>query len=287
MTRQRHWGLILTALALVAALVWGFMPRPVPVDVAAVSRAPLRVTVEEEGRTRVIDRYVVSAPVAGYARRIELRVGDAVSKGETLVDIEPLRSTVLDPRSRAEAEARVAAAQAAAQAAEQNLRAAAADAEMARRDFSRREALASENRIAREERDRAEAAMQRSEAVHRSAAFALEVARYELQAAQAVLQHSAARGAGEPAERLRVNAPVTGRVLGIPRKSEGVVASGQALIEIGDPNALEVEVEVLSADAVRILPGMAVEFTRWGGSAVLQGVVPSSPPVSPRSRRWA
>ena len=279
MTRQRHWGLILTALALVAALVWGFMPRPVPVDVGAVSRAPLRVTVEEEGRTRVIDRYVVSAPVAGYARRIELRVGDAVSKGETLVDIEPLRSTVLDPRSRAEAEARVAAAQAAAQAAEQNLRAAAADAEMARRDFSRREALASENRIAREERDRAEAAMQRSEAVHRSAAFALEVARYELQAAQAVLQHSAARGAGEPAERLRVNAPVTGRVLGIPRQSEGVVASGQALIEIGDPNALEVEVEVLSADAVRILPGMAVEFMRWGGSNALQGVVRTVEPA--------
>lgn len=279
MTRQRHWGLILAAVALVAALVWGFMPRPVPVDVAAVSRAPLRVTIEEEGRTRVIDRYVVSAPVAGYARRIDLRVGDTVSKGEMLVDIEPLRSTVLDPRSRAEAEARMAAAQAAARAAEQNLRAAAADAEMARREFARREALALENRIAREERDRAEAAMQRSEAVHRSAAFALEVARYELQAAQAVLQHSAARSAGEPSEQLAVNAPVNGRVLGIPRKSEGVVASGQALIEIGDPRALEVEVEVLSADAVRILPGMAVEFTRWGGGDALQGVVRTVEPT--------
>ena len=269
----------MAALAFVAALVWGFMPRPVPVDVAAVSRAPMRVTVEEEGRTRVIDRYVVSAPVAGYARRIELRVGDAVSKGETLVDIEPLRSAVLDPRSRAEAEARVAAAQAAAQAAEQNLRAAAADAEMARRDFARREMLARENRIAREERDRAEAAMQRSEAVHRSAAFALEVARYEMQAARAVLQHSAARSAGEPAEQLAVNAPVSGRVLGIPRRSEGVVASGQALIEIGDPRALEVEVDVLSADAVRILPGMTVEFTRWGGGDALQGVVRTIEPA--------
>lgn len=279
MTRQRHWGLILAAVALVAALVWGFMPRPVPVDVAAVSRAPLRVTIEEEGRTRVIDRYVVSAPVPGYARRIDLRVGDTVSKGEMLVDIEPLRSTVLDPRSRAEAEARMAAAQAAARAAEQNLRAAAADAEMARREFARREALALENRIAREERDRAEAAMQRSEAMHRSAAFALEVARYELQAAQAVLQHSAARSAGEPSEQLAVNAPVNGRVLGIPRKSEGVVASGQALIEIGDPRALEVEVEVLSADAVRILPGMAVEFTRWGGGDALQGVVRTVEPT--------
>ncbi|HEY9197786.1 MAG TPA: HlyD family efflux transporter periplasmic adaptor subunit [Gammaproteobacteria bacterium] len=279
MALQRHWGLGLTALALIAALIWGFMPRPVPVDTAAVTRGPLRVTVEEEGRTRVIDRYVISAPVAGYARRIELRVGDAVEQGQTLVKLEPLRSEVLDPRSRAAAEAKVAAAEAALQLAEQNARAAGSDANIARKEYERRKALAAEGRISREERDRAEASMQHTEATRRSSVFAVDVARHELEAARTALQHSAARAAGEDPEQVAVHAPISGRVLAIPRESEGVVASGQALLEIGDPTALEVEVEVLSADAVRIQPGTSVEFTRWGGDGVLQGAVRTIEPT--------
>lgn len=273
MTLQRHWGLTLTALALLAALVWAFLPRPVPVDVAEVTRAPLRVTVEEEGRTRVIDRYSVSAPVAGYARRIELRVGDAVQQGQTLVELEPLRSEVLDPRSRAAAEARVAAAESGLQVAEQNARAAASDAKIARKEFERRKVLAADGRIAREERDRAEAAMQHAEAARRSADFAVDVARHELEAARTTLEYAAARASGAQPEQVAVHSPIDGRVLSIPRESEGVVASGQPLVEVGDPAALEVVVEVLSADAVRIRPGMAVEFTRWGGDGILHGAV--------------
>ncbi|MDV3238581.1 MAG: efflux RND transporter periplasmic adaptor subunit [Gammaproteobacteria bacterium] len=274
MTLHRHWGLGLTALALVAALVWGFMPRPVPVDVAAAGRGPLRVTVEEEGRTRVIDRYVVSAPVAGYVQRIQLRVGDAVVQCQTLAELEPLRSAVLDPRSRAEAEARVAAAQAAVLAAEQTARAAVADAQIAQKDYERRKALFKDGRISREEHDRAEAAARRAEATRRSSAFAVEVARHELEAARTALEYSAAQSAGAAApERVAVQSPVAGRVLRVLRESEGVVASGQPLIEIGDPAALEVEIEVLSADAVRIRPGMRVEFSRWGGDGILEGRV--------------
>ena len=97
----------------VAAIVWGFMPRPIPVETAVVKRGPLQVSVEEEGKTRVIDRFVVSAPVDGFARRLNADVGDIVRRGETLLLLDPLRSTVLDPRSRAEAQARVAAAAAA------------------------------------------------------------------------------------------------------------------------------------------------------------------------------
>lgn len=279
MTLQRHWGLILTALVVIAALAWGFLPRPVKVDIATVARAPLRVTVEEEGRTRVIDRYVVSAPVAGYAQRIELRVGDAVKQDQTLVELEPLRSEVLDPRSRAAAEARVAAAEAALQVAEQNARAATSDAKIARKEFERRKVLAAEGRIAREERDRAEAAMQRTEASRRSADFAVDVARHELEAARTALEYAAARASGTDPERVAVRSPIDGRVLSIPRESEGVVASGQPLIEVGDPAALEVVVEVLSADAVRIRPGMAVEFTRWGGEGILHGAVRTIEPT--------
>lgn len=273
MTLPRHLGLGIGALALAAALAWGFMPRPVPVDIAAAQRAPLRVTVEEEGRTRVIDRYVVSAPVAGYARRIELDVGDAVTQGQTLVNLEPLRSVVLDPRSRATAEARVAAAEANLQVAEQNARVAATDADIAKKEFARRKTLAADGRISREERDRAEAAMRRSEATHRSAVFAVDVARHELEAAQTALEYSAARANGKTPEQVAVHAPIGGRVLSIPRQSEGVVMAGQALVEVGDPAALEIEIEVLSADAVRILAGMPVEFTRWGGPDPLQGRV--------------
>lgn len=279
MTLQRHWGLTLTALALLAALVWAFLPRPVPVDVAEVTRAPLRVTVEEEGRTRVIDRYSVSAPVAGYARRIELRVGDAVQQGQTLVELEPLRSEVLDPRSRAAAEARVAAAESGLQVAEQNARAAASDAKIARKEFERRKVLAADGRIAREERDRAEAAMQHAEAARRSADFAVDVARHELEAARTTLEYAAARASGAQPEQVAVHSPIDGRVLSIPRESEGVVASGQPLVEVGDPAALEVVVEVLSADAVRIRPGMAVEFTRWGGDGILHGTVRTVEPT--------
>ena len=105
--------LLAVAVVIVAAIIYGYSPKPVGVDTALADRGPVTVTVTEEGVTRVIDRFLVSAPVAGYARRIELNVGDVVKKGQTLVNIEPLPSTALDPRSRAEAQARKAAAAAA------------------------------------------------------------------------------------------------------------------------------------------------------------------------------
>ncbi len=273
MAMPRHLGLGLTALLVVVALVWGFMPGPVAVDISAAQRAALRVTVAEEGRTRVIDRYVVSAPVAGYLQRSDWRVGDAVEQGQPLLRLEPLPAPVLDSRSRAAAETRVAAAQASLQLAEQNSRAAATDAELSNKEFARREALAAAARISREERDRAQAAMQRAEAARRSALFAVDVARHELAAARTALEYSAARASGASAEQVVVPAPVSGRVLAIVQQSEAVVSPGQPLLELGDPAALEVEIEVLSADAVRIAADMPVEFTRWGGSEVLTGRV--------------
>lgn len=273
MTLPRHWGLVLAGIALLAALAWGLIPQPVPVDMRAAETAPLRVTVEEEGRTRVIDRYVVSAPVAGFARRIELKVGDAIEQGQTLVELEPLRSEVLDPRSRAEAEARVAAAEASVQGAEANARASSADAQIAAKEYERRKTLRKDKSISREELDRAESTWQRAEATRRSATFAVDVARHELEAARTALQHSAALEAGKSPEQVAVHSPITGQVLSLVRESEGVVAAGQPLIEVGDPAALEVVIEVLSADAVRIQPGMSVEFTRWGGPDALLGRV--------------
>ena len=121
---------LVVAGAVIAAVVWGFMPRPILVETAIVERGPMQVSVEEEGKTRVVDRFVVSAPVAGYARRLEWDVGDVVKRGQRLLALDPLRSTVLDPRSRAEAQSRVAAADATLKVAQEDV--AAADAEARR-----------------------------------------------------------------------------------------------------------------------------------------------------------
>ena len=138
---RRRIMIITVGTIVVLALVYGFLPKPVPVDVVTATRGPLRVTVEEEGRTRVKDRFVISAPVPGYLQRIRLDVGDPVQKGQCVVLLEPLRSSVLDPRSRAEAEAAVAAAQAGLAAAEEKERAAAADAEYASVKLERNKGL--------------------------------------------------------------------------------------------------------------------------------------------------
>jgi HlyD family secretion protein len=273
MTARRNLVLLVLAAAIIAALVVAFMPRPVAVDVARAHRGQFTVTVEEEGKTRVIDRFIVSSPVAGFARRVELDVGDEVEKGDRLMSLEPLRSDVLDPRSRAEAEARVAAAQASLLAAEQKATAARADSEFAASELRRKERLRDDRTISEEELDRAESQARAAAANLRSAEFAVDVAGHQLEAARTALKFSAASGELEAPEMVAINAPVSGRVLAVIRESEGVVTAGQSLVEIGDPEALEVEVDVLSMDAVRIEVGTPVRFLRWGGEQPLQGVV--------------
>ncbi len=277
-----HWQRSLTVAAVAGlvtgALVWGFWPRPVLIDAVAVTRAPLRVSVEEEGRTRVKDRFVVSAPVAGYARRITVDVGDAIARGQVLGELEPLRPDVLDPRTRAEALARVAATEAALTVTREKEAAARADADYAERELDRVRLLYEADNASLDDLDEAHAGARRTAANLRSARFQVEVARFELEVARAALRFSAARE--QPVEeRVAINAPVDGRVLKVYRESEGVVRAGEALVEIGDPAALEVEVELLSADAVRVASGTPVRFERWGGDTVLEGQVRTVEPV--------
>ena len=275
----RTFGVGAVILAVVLGIVWGYWPRAVPVEVAEVRRAPMQVTVDEEGRTRVRDRYVVSAPVPGYVRRIELDVGDSLDAGQTIVEMEPLRSTVLDPRSRAEAEARVAAARSALAGARADVTAAEAEAEETKSEFERRERLGALERVSEEEVERASTRMRQAQASLRAARYAVEVARYDLDAANTALEFSAAQASGDPAETVIVRAPVPGSVLKLHTESEGVVAAGQPLIEIGDPSNLEVEVDVLSKDAVRIAPGTRVLLQRWGGDEDLEATVRTVEPT--------
>jgi HlyD family secretion protein len=264
---------IIVLTLVILTIGYGFLPKPVSVDTVKVRRGPMMVTVDEEGKTRVIDRFVISAPVAGFARRIKLDAGDAVSRGQALAQLEPRRSNILDPRSRAEAQARVAAAKAALKAAEENMRAARAGAEYAEKELERIRQLQNNGLVSQDRLDQADAEAKRTSAILRSSEFAVEVARFDVEAARTALQYSAAVNSRKHDELVIIRAPVKGRVLKIQQKSEGVVNEGQALIEIGDPRALEVEVDVLSADAVRIIPGTKVLFERWGGKAPLEGLV--------------
>ena len=271
-TRRRILIVAVFAVVIIA-LIYGFMPKPVPVDLVKAVRGPMNMTIEEEGKTRVKDRFVVSAPVSGYMRRIDLEVGDRIKKGQVVAVLEPLRSGVLDPRSRAEAEASVAAAQSALNSAEEKARAATADAEYSRKSLVRQKKLYELGYIARDNYEQAETEMARSEANRLASEAAVKSSRAELARCRATLRYSAAEGAVDRERIITVRAPVEGMVLKLQRESEGAVNTGDPLVDIGNPGLIEVKVEVLSADAVMIKPGTPVLFERWGGDAPLSGVV--------------
>lgn len=266
-------GMTLLAAAVIGGLALGFIPRAVPVETVAAGRGPLVVTVEEEGKTRVRDRYVISAPVAGHARRIDLDVGAAVEAGQAVAVIEPVRSSALDPRSRAEAAAALRSAEAVSAAAREKARAAAAQAELARQELARIESLRQSNFVSAQAADKARAELDRSQAARQAADHEVTAAQFELERARAVLAYAAAAKGQAPADTLTVRTPVAAAVLKVVHESEGTVQAGAPLLEVGDPEALEVEVEVLSSQAVRIAPGAKVMFDRWGGDQPLAGAV--------------
>jgi HlyD family secretion protein len=274
--RRITWFAVL--LLIVAALGYGFRPLPRPVDTASATRASMQVAIEEEGKTRVIDRYIITAPVAGTTCRVDLDVGDSVEKNEVLVNINPLQSQALDPRSRAEAEARVAAAEAALRAAEQNVDSAQADADLAGKELKRLGPLAEQGHVSQNRLDQAGAQKRSAVAALHSAEFAVDVAKHELEAARTALRYTGNRSSN-PEDMVQVLAPVGGRILKLQHECEGVVTRGEPLLEIGDTRSLEIETDVLSADAVKIKPGMPVLYERWGGEEALTGQVRRVEPV--------
>jgi HlyD family secretion protein len=276
---RKHPGIAISSLIILVLLVWGFWPRAVVVDMAAAKKATFTLTIEEEGRTRVIDRYIVSAPVDGVTCRIDLDVGDTISQGEVLVNITPLQSQVLDPRSQAQAKAQVEAAESALHAAEEKAAGAKAAAELAVKEEARLRKLAEQGLVPKDVHEKAQTEVITTNAVRRSALFAVDVARHELQAAESVLEYAGAKHVAGSATGVPVTAPITGQVLKVDHKCEGVVRTGDALLEVGDTSVLEVIVDVLSDDAVRIKPGMRVIFDRWGGEQPLEGVVRVIEPV--------
>jgi len=271
--RLSFWGPLALVLALV--LAWLFRPGAVPVDLVAVDRGPLTVSVSDEGGTRVRDMYVVSAPIPGRMRRIELEVGDPVVADQTLVArIEPSDPSFLDVRSAAEARANVDAAAAARTHAEAQVRRVQAELDFARAEYERIRALARSHTVSENELDSARRRARTAEAALAEAQAERKVRDSEYQVARArLLAPSAARGRVADCDCVSVYSPVSGQVLRIVNESEGVVASGTPLVEVGNPGLLEVVVDLLSADAVRVQSGQRVVVEAWGGDRPLDGVV--------------
>jgi HlyD family secretion protein len=271
--RLMFWAPLALALALV--LAWLFRPAAVPVDLVTVDRGPLTVSVSDEGETRVRDMYVVSAPVPGRMRRIDLQVGDAVVADQTLVArIEPSDPSFLDVRSAAEARAGVDAAAAARTHAAAQVRRVQAELDFARAEYERNRALALSHTVSANELDAAQRRARTAEAALAEAQAQRQMRESEYQVARArLMTPGTARGRAADCDCVSVYSPVSGRVLKILNESEGVVASGTPLVEVGNPELLEVVVDLLSADAVRVGPGQRVIIEAWGGDQPLAGVV--------------
>lgn len=265
----------LIKIALVIAIVlavglWAFRPGAVPADFSTVGRGPLQVTVNEEGRTRVRDRYVVSAPLPGRMTRIELEPGDPVVAGKTVVArFQPSDPALLDVRTRAELEARVSAAESALGGARADQERVRAELIFAESERKRLRQLVEERVVARREVEAAELQADALARAVQSAGFAVSTAQHQLALAQAGLIQ--ARGGQTTA--IALYSPVDGVVLRRLQQSEAVVPMGQPLLEVGNVGDLEIVTDLLSSAAVRVEPGQPVLIEQWGGDQPLRGRV--------------
>lgn len=268
--------LALLLLGLVAASVHALRPQPVPVDLATIGRETIEVTVDEEGKTRIRDVFEVSSPVGGRLMRVDLEVGDAVAKGDSVVArIRPVDPAPLDLRTRRELEAAVSAARAAVALARAEVTRARSELAFAVSDLARAEELAVRGNISQKALDQARVEQETGAAALDMAEANLELSRRELESAEARLigpEDPDVLGADAECCVL-VRAPVDGRVLSLLKESEQVIRAGEPILEIGDPANLEIVVELLSSDAVRVEEGAPARIENWGGEGVLEAVV--------------
>ena len=280
------------ALALALAVAWAFAPRPVEVELAPVTQGPFETTIDEDGKTRLADRYVVSAPLAGTLRRITLKEGDAVAAGTPLAVLSSVLPVMLDERTRRELRARVEAAQDNVSRATSRTARAQVALDQARNEVRRSEQLVQQGFIApiKVETDRlatlgAQREVEAAAAERRMAGHELEQTRAALGSVQ---PSGAGTGAGAGAGAVGANnpgaftvrAPSAGRVLRVLQGSEGAVALGTPLIEVGDTQRMEVVTELLTTDALAAKAGSRVIIDRWGGPTVLEGRVRGVEPAA-------
>ncbi len=270
--RRGSW--IVAGVIAAGLLVWAFAPRPVEVETANVTRGPFRKTVDEDGKTRVRDRYVVSAPVPGRLLRVELKAGAPVEPGTLLARLAPAAPAPLDARTELEYRERLGAAEATRQRAAASIERANVALEQAKAEEARAAKLADQGFTSRQTLDNAQREVELKAKELAAAQFDGHAAEHQVAMAQAALtRYRQDAGGKAPGAVWEIRSPVAGQVLRVAQESEAVVAAGAPILEIGDPRALEVVVDVLTADAAAIRPGASTELDHGGGAPVLAGRV--------------
>ncbi|GGH33180.1 secretion protein HlyD [Alsobacter metallidurans] len=260
----------LAAAAIGATLAWAFWPKPSLVETGEVTRGVFRASVEEYGRTRIRNRYVVTAPLAGRMLRSTLKVGDAVRQGSVVATLLPSLPPLLETRTRRELEERVGAAEATVQETQARLERATEQEAQNRADADRMKTLNRKGISSAQQLEREELALRLAQRDREAAQLRRHAAEHELAQAKALL---ARYNDQDSVDRWDVTAPVDGRVLRISQESETVAPSGAPLVELGDPHDLEIIVDLLTTDAVEVRPGADVVIDRWGGPEPLAGKV--------------
>lgn len=278
MRRILFWSVMLALLA--GGLFFAFRPRPVPVDLITVKPAHFVQGIDDEGETRVRDVFKLSAPVTGRSTRIALEVGDQVKAGKTVVTrIEPIDPSILDVRSQIRAVAEVRAAEAARVHASAELERAKVGLGYAETELDRSRKLMKNATVSQMRLDKAERDYKTQVAAVKVAEAALKMRDFDLERARAqLISPQEAATQRKTRDYLPITSPVSGQVLQIFHKSAGVVQAGGPLVEIGDPRDLEIEVDLLSSDAVRVMKGQRVEISNWGGEGKLKGKVTRTEP---------
>ncbi|WP_127904108.1 efflux RND transporter periplasmic adaptor subunit [Solirhodobacter olei] len=281
MSLRRLLSALAAILALTAALTWAFWPDPVPVDLATVTRGPMEVTVSADGVTHIRDVYEVTAPMAGTVRRAPVSVGDDVRAGQTVVaSIQPLEPGFLDARARAQAEAAVDEAQASLQLSKAKLAEARTTQSHAESEYIRAQALAARGTIPQQMLEDADAARQTAQAAVDAAQSSVDLQQATLTRMQAQLVGPGSRDPVTSACCLEIKAPATGTVLFLANSSARPVQAGETLMTIGSLDDLEVVVDLLSSDAVKVPVGAAAHVERWGGPQPIEARVRQIEPAA-------
>ncbi len=271
--RMLKW---LLPLALVAGLVaLAYVPKPVEVDVGIVARGEMMLTVDDEGETRVRERYLISAPLAGRLLRGTLDPGDAVKEGDVLAILDPGAPELLDPRERARAAAIVGAAEASVASARTQSEAREIEAGQLEKAYLRNQVLHEKGNVADAAFEQAESAYRAAKHASAAARSAVEVARFELEQARAAFQRFDVEKGSPDSEdwHFVIRSPLSGHVLRVHEKSSRVLQPGEPVMEVGDSTALEMRIDVLSQEAVKIRQGQRVVVGHWGGGSTLEGRV--------------
>lgn len=268
----RHIAIAAGVLAAAAVTAWLLVPAPVAVETVAVTKGRFIATVDEDGKTRVRDRYVVAAPLAGRLSRIRFKVGDQVQVDDAVATITPSPSPLMDPRTRREVEEMLGTAEANLERAKAVVERARAQSEQANTDLARTRTLAQQGAATAQALERAELAMRLADRDRRAAEFQDHAAEHEISQQRALLARYGGDSGGQ-VESWNVASPVAGVVLKVAQESETIVQPGAPLLDIGDARDLEVVVDVLSTDAVEIRSGAEVAIDHWGGEEKMKGQV--------------